>query len=101
MSQYNITRQEAIDLTTDYRSAFGENAKRAFKIDKAEIDQVFEDNPIAEGVRVYMGGSSADEFRLVMVATDAEGNDILDSFYDHMSPCPSDCDTGSVLNNGE
>ena len=101
MSNYTIERQEAIELTTEYRNAFGENAIRAFKIDKAEIDEIFAENPSAKGIRAYMGGGTTDTFNLVMVAVDADGNDILDNFYDHADKCPISCDTTSILNNGE
>ena len=100
MAGYTITEEEAVTLTTEYRSNHTEQT-RAFKIDKAEIDEIFAEHPTAMGVRAYLGQKpNAGALQMVMVATDAEGNDILDVFYDHTTPCPEECDTGSVLNNG-
>jgi len=103
MSQYTITRQEAIDYTTAWRND-NDLSIKAFKMDKAEMEQIFEDNPTATGVRSYLAikeDSGEKEYKLVMVATDSEGNDILDSFYDHTVACPPTCDSESVLNTGE
>tara|TARA_R110000868_G_scaffold264301_2_gene522881 strand:+ start:613 stop:918 length:306 start_codon:yes stop_codon:yes gene_type:complete len=100
MASYTITETEAVSLTTEYRNNH-EGKRRAFKIDKSEINQIFSDHPTAVGIRSYLGQeNNSGPLRLIMVATDSNGNDILDVFYDHVKPCPSDCDTNSILNNG-
>jgi|GEM_PF-5162889 len=98
MEDHTIRKVEAVALTTAYRNNH-EGQTRAFKIDKAEIDEIFAAHPAATGMRVYLGEDFTG-LRLVMVATAAEGNDILDTFYDHSVRCPEVCDTSSILNNG-
>lgn len=97
MSNYEITESEAVTLTTAWRTNHP-NAKRAFLVDKQEIDEIFS-NSAATGMRVYLGEDSSG-IRLVMVGVNDEGEDILDPIYDHALPCPSSCDNNSVLNNG-
>ncbi len=97
MSSYTITESEAITLTTNWRANFPE-LKRAFCIDKAEVEQIFS-NPAAVSMRAYLGQDDSG-VRLVMVGVNAEGKDILEPIYDHASPCPDNCDDSSVLNNG-
>lgn len=99
MSEYDITLQEAIDYTTAWRGEHGSLIK-AFKIDKAEIDEIFAADESAVGIRAYLGldGSAP---KLVLVGVDSEGKDILTKICDHCAPCPDACDSTSVLNNGE
>jgi len=99
MSNYTISLQDGIDWTTNWRDNHSGLVK-AFKIDKDEIDEIFQDYPNAEGIRGYLGEDDNGNPKLVMVAVDSNGDDILTTVYDHASPCPNDCDTGSVLNNG-
>jgi len=98
MSTYTISESEAIAITTNYRENHTDLV-RAFKIDKAEIDLIFND-PNAAGIRTYLGKDS-NGLRLVMVGVDSNGDDILGTYYDHCDPCPSNCDNNSILNNGE
>lgn len=98
MSQYTIDQGTASTLTTEYRGNH-EGQTKGFKIDKAEIDQIFADHPEATCFRAYLGQQpNAGKLQLVMVAVDAAGNDILDIFYDKTLPCPSDCGDANFLN---
>ena len=99
MSQYNITLSEGVAWTTKWRTDYPEEVK-AFKIDKAEIEQIMQDNPTAAGIRCYMG-KKGDDPKLIIVAVDSDGNDILSSLYDHADACPPACDNSSVLCVGE
>ena len=70
MSQYDITLQEAIDYTAAWRSEYGDLIK-AFKIDKAEIDEIFEAEPEATGIRTYLGLNEGAP-KMVIVAVDSD-----------------------------
>ena len=97
MSDYTITEEEAIEWTTAWRTDHPTLVK-AFKVDKAEIDEIFEDDN-AVAMRSYLAikdGSPA----LVMVGVNAEGKDILTKFYDFAEPCPNVCDESSPLTGG-
>ena len=96
MANYTITETDAVSLTTEYRNNH-EGQTRAFKIDKAEMDEIFAENPSAKGIRAYLG-EDATGLNLVMVATDAQGNDILDTFYYKTTTCPANCGNPKVLN---
>lgn len=95
MSDYTITLQEGKDYTKAWREAHG-NMRRAFTIEKAEIDEIFE-NSDAKSMRTYMAIKDGKE-TLVLVGVDANGKDILDPVFDHVGHCPSDCDETSPLN---
>ena len=97
MSQYNITLQEGIEWTTQWRDEHPGLVK-AFKIDKAEIQQIMIDNPGIAGIRCYLGlEGSSNEPKLIIVAVDSDGKDILENVYDHAGACPPTCDNSSVL----
>jgi len=99
MSNYTITLQEGIDWTTNFRNQ-NPNSVKAYKIDQAEINEILA-QPGAAGIRTYMGIDNSGNEKLVMVAVDANGNDILNNVYDHAEPCPPTCDPNSVLSNDQ
>lgn len=54
------------------------------------------------GVRAYNGINDLGDFKLMIVAVDKNGNDLIDEdkglyIYDFTKPCPSDCDNNSPL----
>jgi hypothetical protein len=98
MSEYTITLEEGVDWTTNWRDEHP-TLPRAFKIEKAEIDEIMSASG-AEGMRTYLGVDDNNDYHLVIVAIDAQGNDILTHVYNHTSSCPPSCDTDSVLNTG-
>ncbi|MBL4709068.1 MAG: hypothetical protein JKY48_11595 [Flavobacteriales bacterium] len=97
MSSYTISESEAVELTTTWRTN-NPTKKRAFCMDKAELDEIFS-NAEAVQMRVYLGEDESG-IRPVMVGVDATGNDILEPIYDHATTCPTNCDESSVLNTG-
>jgi hypothetical protein len=99
MSDYTISLQTGIDYTTNWREAHPDEVK-AFKSDKAEMLEILNIEG-AEGVRSYMGLDDEGNAHLVMVAVDENGDDMLETIYDHTESCPTNCDVNSVLNTGE
>jgi hypothetical protein len=99
MSDYKITLQDGIDYTTEWRTEHPTLVK-GFKIDKAEVDEIFA-NEDAVAMRTYLGLDSEGDPKLVIVGVDAEGKDITSTVYDLAEPCPSVCDETSVLCVGE
>lgn len=97
MSSYTISENEAVGLTTTWREN-NPSKKRAFCVDKAEIDEIFS-NTNAVKMRAYLGEDESG-LRLILVGVDNLGKDILDEIYDHVGTCPESCDESSVLNNG-
>lgn len=98
MSNYTITLQEGIDWTTNFRNQ-NPGAVKAHLIEQAEINEIMA-QPNAAGIRAYLGIDNSGNEKLVLVAVDASGNDILTNVYDHTSPCPPTCDVNSVLYTG-
>lgn len=98
MSDYKITLAEGVTYTTAWRDEHP-NLVKAFKVEKAAMTELFSDSN-AVAFRAYLGYDGTKP-QLVMVGVDNEGKDILTNVYDHALPCPSDCDTNSVLNKGE
>lgn len=98
MSIYTIDETEAIDLTSEYRTNQTDLSK-GFLIDKAEIDEIFTDHPEATQFRAYLGQEeNAGKLQLVMVAVDANGDDILGTYYDRVLACPTHCSSANILN---
>ena len=99
MSHYTISESKAKSLTLEYRTNQSKLTK-GFLIDKAEIDEIFTDHPEATKIRAYLAQqNNAGKLQVVMVAVDADGNDILDKFYDKVNPCPNVCGNANILNN--
>lgn len=54
------------------------------------------------GIRAYNGINADGDYKLMIVAVDAEGNDLIDEenghyIYDFTQPCPKNCDLNSPL----
>ncbi len=99
MSDYDITLEQGVTYTTAWRTAHPDLVK-GFKIDKAEITELFDAEPDAVAMRVYLG-LIGDTPNLVLVGVDSEGRDLLSKVCDHVTPCPDTCDESSVLCVGE
>jgi hypothetical protein len=89
MLQDTISESEARSLTLEYRKNQSE-LKKGFLFDKAQIDKTFTGQPETTKFRAYLGQQSGTgKLQVVMVAADADENDILDTFYDKADPCPN------------
>jgi hypothetical protein len=99
-STYLIPLQTAVNWTTAWRSA-NPNAIKAFKINIDEVNDILKEVNV-NAIRVYFGIDNGVE-KLVLVAVDANGNDIIDptvnghvisGTYDFNEPCPPICGSG-------
>jgi hypothetical protein len=83
----------------------------AYKIDFSDLQAIM-NTPGVDGMRIYFGYNAASPspdpsgsnfpMRVVLVATDSSGNDILHTTepcgaYDYGQPCPAICDINSPL----
>ena len=76
---------------------------KAFLIPKEDITQLFEYEGVCD-VRTYIGIDENGIHKLMIVGTDAAGNDLIDDqnkqyIYDFTQPCPPLCDSKSPLFN--
>ncbi len=113
-----ITLQEAIDMTTLYRQESENILKPAYQhqnilarseaFDRAAFDTLLAKNGCA-GLRIYYGMDAQLKVHAIIVATDANGNDILpaatvaaedgeDDIVERGIRCPDICPTDSPLN---
>ena len=74
---------------------------KAHLIPQINITQLME-SINCQDIRAYMGIDDKGEAKLMMVAVDANGNDLIDAaagyyIYDFTDPCPPKCDVNSPL----
>jgi len=91
-----IPLEDAANLTSKYRSK-NPNARRAHFFGKDILNQLLEIDG-AMGIRMYHGIDEEGKKELVLVAADADENDILELVVDLNRPCPSFCGQNNVLN---
>lgn len=103
-SSYLIPLQTAITWTSAWR-ATNANSIKAFKIDLTEVGDMLKEVG-TNSIRLYFGLDNGVE-KLVLVAVDAQGKDIINPVvdgqmisgtYDFCQPCPPTCDPTSPLN---
>ncbi|GAB3201409.1 hypothetical protein ABID22_004061 [Pontibacter aydingkolensis] len=95
-----IDRAEAAKWTANYRNAVASENGAAVKAHfyGREILQKLLDQPGAMGIRMYYARDGKSKKQLVLVAADADGNDMEDLVVDGSMICPPDCSTGGDLN---
>jgi hypothetical protein len=105
-STYLIPLQTSVNWTSAWRSA-NPNSIKAFKIDMQEVNDMLREVGVSS-IRAYFGLDNGIE-KLVLVAVDANGNDIINptvdghiisGTYDFSQPCPPTCDPSSPLVTG-
>ena len=109
-----ISLAEAIDLTTRWRGNMPKGAIKGARYDRIAFDKLLA-APGCAGIRIYFGMKADTSWNLVLVATDASGNDLLPTGNARGAPadgdddppieeqgniCPPLCDDGSPLNGG-
>lgn len=96
-----ISREEAHTMIERFQNneSVVVNTPYGFLYDYSLIQQLIEQNPGASGVRVYAGLDEDNKLQTVLVATDAEGNNMFGGALpclDQGECCPPDCSTNPV-----
>lgn len=95
-----ITLTEAETLTAAWRNGSNGDIKGGF-FGKDKLQYLLDESGSA-GIRMYFGETTSGEKTLVLVAADADKNDIITAegakILDRMVLCPPDCGTGNGLN---
>ena len=91
-----ISLQAGAALTEEYRDK-NPNETIAHFFGNQKLKQLM-DQEGAVGLRMYYGTDEDGNKQLVLVAADADQNDILDLVLDLSSPCPNLCSSPNPLN---
>lgn len=91
-----IPHSEAAAATKAWRDAFPQQPL-AFFIGKDRLAEIIMQDG-AEGVRIYPGLDPKGVFKPILVAANADENDIIGHVMDNCSPCPPRCSTPNILN---
>lgn len=91
-----ISLQEAAGLTANYRAAHAGQVLASF-YGKDHIQALLNQTG-AMGIRIYYGIDNQGEKQMVLVAADANGNDILGLTLEQGYPCPKYCSSLNELN---
>lgn len=100
MPKNTITLQQAQQWATKWRSNPA-NTVKAHLIPEIDITQLLAEEGVAN-VRAYIGIDENGTNKLMLVAVNADGNDMINEdlgqfIYDFTKPCPSICDVDSPL----
>lgn len=99
MSNNKITLEQAQKWATNWRKNQTDEVK-AFLIPNEDIIALYKGITEEGGqdVRGYMGIRDDGEYKMMFVAVDPKGNDMIElGIYDMTKPCPSNCDIESPL----
>ena len=91
-----INMETASVMTKDWREG-GNGAIKGGFFGREKLEALLAQSG-AEGIRIYYGVNDQDQNSLVLVAADAEENDMTDKILDTMRPCPIFCGSGNGLN---
>jgi hypothetical protein len=93
----SISLEDAAVLTANFRQAFP-SAVTANAYGKSQMLALLEQQNCA-GFRIYNGIDEVGAQQLIIVAVDADGNDLYRGvLLDRSQPCPSICSTENPLN---
>lgn len=84
------------ELTANFRRDYP-NAIKAHFVGREHLEALLAQDG-AMGVRIFHGVDDTGAFKLVLVAADANEDDMLDMVVDKLVPCPSQCGTRNGLN---
>jgi hypothetical protein len=90
---HRITREEAADLIQAFQVRAKEDAHRATAFSRQAFEQLLA-QPHAAGVRIYQAQHKGGSATLVMVAVNAQGQDLADHhavFIQRGTDCPPNC----------
>ncbi len=99
MAENEITLETAQSWAANWRKKQPDNVK-AFFIPQEDIIELYSiiNKTKDMGVRGYLGIKEDGEYKLMLVAVDSDGSDMVDDgIYDMTKPCPSFCDIKSPL----
>jgi hypothetical protein len=93
-----MTETAAAALTATFRKNYASQPKAYFYGYK-NINTILNQTG-AMGIRIYFGEDSSGNLQLILVAADANQNDMLSSsiIYDTGAPCPAQCGSSDPLN---
>ena len=91
-----IPLAEAAEMTANYRAKCPGEVQAGF-YGKDNILALLQQTG-AMGIRIYYGIDSNDQKQMVLVATDANENDIIGLTLEQSLPCPKHCSTANALN---
>lgn len=109
ITNHEISLQTAIDMTSRYRGKRPVNFPICETFEKAAIQKLL-DTAGCSSFRIYYGMKADERVDAILVAVDAEGNDILPPVASASTTttdpviiedgyrCPDDCPTSSSLN---
>lgn len=109
ITNHEISLQTAIDMTTRYRGKRPVNFPICETFEKAAIQKLL-DTAGCSSFRIYYGMKADERVDAILVAVDAEGNDILPPMANASTTttdpviiedgyrCPDDCPSSSSLN---
>ncbi|GGH71018.1 hypothetical protein [Phaeocystidibacter marisrubri] len=92
-----ISKDEAAEMVNRFKNNTTTvvNTPYGFWYDRSMVDQLFEDNPTATGIRVYTGLDSNNHMKTIIVAVDSHGNNLFgggtNPCLDQGVCCPPDC----------
>lgn len=103
MPNYIINLSDAESWGRSWQTTPPKDLAKAHQIPLEVLNGLIE-TPDMASVRAYMGVDSGGIQRLMIVAVDSNGNDLIDNnnnqfIYSGTSPCPENCDTSSPLYN--
>ncbi|WP_299702182.1 hypothetical protein [uncultured Pontibacter sp.] len=91
-----IDRAQAKRWTASYRAS-GRGKTNAHLFGGETVRKLLEQDGCV-GMRIYYALDDNGEQQLLLVGTDADGNDLVEGeILDHSTPCPPDCTTGGEL----
>lgn len=92
-----ITLSAGGTLTSAYRSNFSSQPK-AYFFGKNKLNALLTEST-SVGIRVYFGQDTSGNLTMVLVAADANGNDLCSSYIlDNGVACPTVCSNNNALN---
>lgn len=95
---HDITLQEAIDWTTNYRTSVGSEETRGHFFGKDAIEAIF-DQANCTGMRIYYALDGNGAKQLVIVGVTSTGDDLYEGLLAERSlTCPANCASSSPLN---
>lgn len=92
---HRISLKQAVELTAAHRKRCPDEV-RGWHFSRSAFEALLKE-PGMTGIRIYAGIDSRGP-TLVMVATDADGRDLVDGYIaEEAKPCPPYCDHNSPL----